>query len=232
MANKSANRNQAYFHGTEAERLAFKLPAVGKRRYRWIEPDGSVFESIGDDWYQLSFAGASKAAMIAASGGRVADDAHSRVHQGVMYTASYRAAALADDGELDMVITTPADDWPHLTISPAIDGVADFDFYEAAQITGGTAVSSHNHNRNSSNTFGGSIVHSPTVSSAGDPLLIGYVIPGGRGPHSAGASGGFGLEWALKASTSYLVRLTNRAGGVKRASIVFNFYSAPQIGAS
>ena len=174
-----------------------------------------------------------KAAIHVASGSPVADDPHTRIHQGAMFTASYRTADLDNAANLDLILTTPADDWPHLIAKPAIGGGADFSFYEAPAFTGGTAVAAHNNNRNSARTYGGAIVHTPTVTEPGSPLLLGVYLPGGTGGQATGSAGvGFEAEWVLKASTSYLIRLTNRSGQSRRASIALMFYSAPLIGGS
>lgn len=171
-------------------------------------------------------------AIVAASGNAPADDPHSRIHQGVFYSASEIVAALADDASFDMIITTPADDWPHVAPLPSLDGSADFLIYEAPTFTGGTAVASINHNRNSSNTFGGTVVHTPSVTAVGSPILISHHLAGGTGPMASGVGGGqFEREFILKASTSYLFRLTNKSGLVQRGGTILSFYSAPLIGA-
>lgn len=169
--------------------------------------------------------------VVAASGNRPADDPHSRIHQGVFYSASEIVAALGDDENFDMIITTPADDWPHVAPEPSFDGSADFLIYRAPTFTVGTPVDAVNHNENSTNTFGGTVVHTPTVTAVGTQLLISDHVPGGTGGNASGATAGqFTNEFILKPSTSYLFRLTNRSGQANRGGIILNFYSAPLIG--
>ena len=170
-----------------------------------------------------------RSAMVMASGRVMVDDAHSRIHQGVMYVASHLIASLADGASFNVILTTPANDWPHIVPIPSLDGGADFYIYEAPTFTGGTSVLVINQNRNSANTCGGTVVHTPTITDAGSPLLLSYHMAGGTGPQSSGAEGGFDREFTLKNSTSYLFRMTNQSGQTKRGGMVLNFYSAPLI---
>lgn len=172
-------------------------------------------------------------ATVSASGSRQADDPHSRIHQGVLYSASEIVDALADDAPFDMIITTPADDWPHVAPEPSFDASADFLIYEAPTFDGdGTSVDVINHNRNSQNTFGGAVVHTPTVTAVGTQILISDHVPGGTGGNASGSTAGqFANEFILKPSTSYLFRLINRSGQANRGGIILNFYSAPLMGA-
>jgi len=224
------------YYGTTEERLAFDLNAsdpsqVTGYAFEWIEPNGNQYESVGASWVQRVRLGADRTYPLLASGSLVSDDPHSRIHQGVMYTASYRIASLANDGTLDVAITTPADDFPHIVASPHIGGSAYFDFYEGSTIEGGTALDSNNNNRNSANTFGGTVVHTPTVTAVGTPLLIGYYVSGGSGGTASGSNeaASFDAEWCLKPSTTYLFRLTNKSGQTRGASLVLMYYSAPLI---
>jgi hypothetical protein len=223
------------FFGTNQERLSVDLKAADPFQatgtsFEWVTPEGDHYDSTGDGWVQRVRKGGEKNYPLYASGALMSDDAHSRIHQGVMYTASYRTASLSNDASITLVITTPSDDFPHIVADPAIGGAAHFDFYENATITGGTAVAANNHNRNSANTFGGTVVHSPTVTNIGSPLLLGYYIPGGTGGTASGSSSvGFDSEWPLKPSTSYLFELTNKSGQARGASITITFYSAPLI---
>lgn len=160
----------------------------------------------------------------------MARDPHTQVHRGRMFTAHTINESLSDNASMDVAITPPADDWPHLIVEPGISGTSELRFYEGATVTGGVAMPAHNHLRTSSRVFGGTIVSAPTVSDTGSPLLLGMVVPGGAGPMAVGAAqSGFDTEWALKAGTTYLIRLTNRSGQTRRASLVLTFYSAPLI---
>jgi hypothetical protein len=225
------------FFGTNTERLSVDLKAADPQQasgtsFEWVTPDGDIYDSTGDGWVQRVRKGGDRVYPLLASGSLVADDPHSRIHQGVMYTVSYRIASLANDGTLGVAITTPADDFPHVVAIPAIGGTAYFDFYEGSTISDGTALDVNNNNRNSANTFGGTVVHTPTVTAVGTPLLLGYYIAGGSGGTASGSTdaASFDAEWCLKPSTTYLFRLTNKSGQSRGASLVLMFYSAPLIG--
>jgi hypothetical protein len=165
---------------------------------------------------------------LAAGGIRGVADAHTRIHRGEMYRVGLIVASVSDNASVDIILTTPEDDWPHVVLHPALDGSADVLFYEGPTFTGGTAMTPRNLKRTSTNTWGGTVVHTPSVSGVGT-LLMECHIPGGTGPHASGGGNGFDEEWVLKAETSYLIRLTNRAGQAKRASLCPVWYSAPLI---
>lgn len=171
-----------------------------------------------------------RVAVLLASGGRPADDPHTRIHQGVMYECGSIVAALANDAAFNVILTTPAADYPHAVMHPSLDGSLDVSIYEGAAFTGGTSLTINNLNRNSANTFSGSAVHTPTISDDGAQLM-GCHVAGGTGPHAGGTGNGFDFEWMLKPSTNYLFRITNRSGQAQRGGICLYFYSAPLIGA-
>jgi len=166
--------------------------------------------------------------MLSASGRRVADDPHSRVHQGVMYHCSAISTNLANDANLDMMITTPADDAIHMIVEAAAGGLSELRVYEGTVATGGTPEEVMNLKRTSTREWSGVMVSGPTVSDVGT-LLSAQVMPGGVKNQAIGSSSAFTLEWICKVSTAYLIRLTNRSGGALRASIGCNHYSAAVI---
>lgn len=223
------------YFGTNDERLAFNLSEsdpsqISGYNFEWITPDGNHYDSVGTNWVQRVRKGVDLVYPLYASGSLMADDAHSRIHQGVLYTASYRVESLGDEGFIILSFTTPATDYPHMVAHPSIGGAAFFDFYENSEVSGGTAVVAYNNNRNSTNVFAGTIVYNPTVANLGNPLLLGYYIPGGVGGQASGSSGnGFNAEWPLKPSTTYTFKLTNKSKVTRGGSIVLVFYSAPLI---
>lgn len=166
-----------------------------------------------------------RTAPVGASGNRIAEDAHSRIHQGVMYHTGAIVASLADTASFNIGLTTPATGITHLVFGPGLDGSADSFIYEGAAFSAGTALSVSNHNRNSSNTYGGTVVHTPTITNDGTEIHAIH-IPGGTGPHAAGGEGaGFGFERPLKASTKYVFRITNTSGQAQRGGISLHFYT-------
>lgn len=166
--------------------------------------------------------------LLGASGRRIADDPHSRVHQGVMYHCSAINASVASDANFDMLITTPADDYIHMIIEAASGGLSEVRFYEGAAFSGGTPEAVMNVKRTSTREWGGTMVTAPTVSDVGT-LLSAQVMPGGVKNQAVGGDASFSIEWICKVSTNYLIRLTNRSGGATRMSIGCNHYSSPLI---
>lgn len=145
-----------------------------------------------------------------------------------MYHCSLSSASLADGASLDMIIVTPASDYPHMKIEAACGGDAELLLYEGVVYSGGNLEAVPNHKRYSDNVWAGTVLSGATVSDPGTQLSVQF-MPGGRGGQASGAGADFDNEWVLKNGTAYLVRLTNRAGQAKRASLGCSHYSAPQM---
>ena len=167
---------------------------------------------------------------LPAIGEWVCDDPHSRVHQGAMWHCSVLASSVADGASLDMVITAPAGDFPHMTLEAACGGSAELQFYEGTISSSGTVETIYNHKRTSSATWAGDIRTNPTIlsSNLGTLLTVQY-MPGGSKSQAVGSGQTFDLEWIIRNDVSYLLRLTNRSGSTQRASIGCNHYSCPRL---
>lgn len=195
---------------------------MGDKAYRALQDALKILVDVGDNTH------AERAVMLLAGGLRPVADAHTRIHRGEMFTADIIAASLANNANLDIIMTTPATDWPHLTVKAMIGGDGELSVYEAPAFTGGTAITPVNHKFYSSNTWAGAVVHTPTVSNAGT-LKISHYIPGGTGGGAIGGIGGRGEEVQLKPSTSYLIRLTNVSGQARRAALDLTWYESGEI---
>jgi len=154
------------------------------------------------------------------------DIVHWRIHRGEMFTASYitpNAAPIADDATVAMLLETDSTT-PHLIFD--VEGGGDFEaqFYEGTTTSNdGTTVTPYNMNRNSSTVQTLVTTHTPTVTDNGTQLFT-HFYPGGSGGHAIGG-GGFTLrEWILKASTKYLILLTNRAGTAQPMGVSVQWY--------
>lgn len=187
-----------------------QLPDSG----RYIREDGTVGNIMDYQFYAGNI--------------RPVPDPHTRIHRGEMFRADHIFSDLANNGVFEMILTTPADYWPHLVAHPALDGSIDFEIYEGPTFTGGTTVPVVNHKLYSANTSGWTIVHTPTVTADGDRKL-GTHLPGGSGPMAVGASNGFDYEIDLNSGTSYLYRLTNTSGQTRRGSLSLVGYNAPEL---
>lgn len=168
---------------------------------------------------------AEQTVVLYAGANRPVVNAHTQIHHGGMFTADHVVTSLANNGVINLVMTTPADDWPHITINAAIGGDGLLQIYEGTVFTGGTPVTSVNHKFYSANIAGETIVHTPTITNDGTNKIDHY-IPGGTGERAVGGVGGRDEEIILKPSTSYLFRLTNVSGLSRRAAIDLMWYQA------
>lgn len=166
-----------------------------------------------------------RAAVVYADGSRPVVDAHTQIHHGQMFTADHIVASLANNAVIDVVITTPSNDWPHIIIKASIGGDGLLQIFEGTVFTGGTPITAVNHKFYSTNTADETIVHTPTISNDGTNKIDHY-IPGGTGGIATGGVGGRSEELVLKPSTNYLVRLTNVSGTARRAGLELMWYQA------
>lgn len=156
------------------------------------------------------------ARVIFADGIRPAADGHAYIHIGRVFKAFTLFENLANDASYNVIFTT-ADDYPHAIFKLSMDGSFEYRIFEAPAFSVGTSVNIKNLKRTSTRTYGGSVVHTPTITNDGDEIM-GDFAPGGIGPHSSG-SGDLSDEIICKTGTSYLVRMTNRSGLPKRGAV-------------
>lgn len=170
-------------------------------------------------------------AHLSETGNKFPDSPQARIHQGRMFHCSHLESAVADDGFVQMVMTTPdATDYTHMTVYAACGGNAIFSFHEGATFTGGTALATPNQKRYSTATWRGTMTSQPdTVPNTGTQLLIQF-LPGGSGGNAIGAGTEFNAEWALKPSTNYLIRLQNVSGQTQYGSIGCSHYASTVLG--
>jgi hypothetical protein len=133
---------------------------------------------------------------------------HHEIHGGSMFRAGENAS-LENNGTRSILIVTPdTTKWAHLQYSLSSTLEVEFEFYEDGNITGGTAVTTYNRNRNSSTVSGVLVYHTPTITTTGTLLA--------QRREGAGKSAGtqtLGVaEWILKQNAKYLFRVTSRAG--------------------
>lgn len=156
----------------------------------------------------------------------VVDYPHHEIHGGSAYYAVY-SALKADTETIEVRIGTPnTTKWAHmlLEIDCALAGTAEL--WEATTKThaAGNAITPMNRNRNSSNTSGLTICHTPGGAEAAAAMLTQYVgasATGGRVAEGGGASSRH--EFILKQNEAYLIRVTSRADG-NALSIILDWY--------
>lgn len=153
------------------------------------------------------------------------DIVHQRVHEGRYFSGGYYNAAVADTNTIQLLVQTTAE-VTHAVFNATSSGDAYIQLFEGATVSAaGTAVTMSNHNRQSTKVFGGTVTHTPTVTGTGTQVNGTSLMPGGT--KSAGSGGefdGFGAEFVLAASTIYLFRVTNVAGGNAKMDVALKCY--------
>lgn len=160
----------------------------------------------------------------------VIQEQHRLIHDGYYYQTSGKETALANAGVVDFLLTVPAGTFPHIQTMKLNFGRGGIDFvaYEGTTVSGnGSAITTQNVNRNSSNTPSLELYSGPTVTDVGTPIFTLWVPPTatGTGQSADGVAGiGQGSEWMLAPSTNYLVRITNNSGSTIDWSYEFSWY--------
>lgn len=149
------------------------------------------------------------------------DYPHHEIHGGSAYEVS-DIVTLGDGALREILIVTPdTTKWAHMTISAATALKGQVEFFENVydRYVAGNALTPYNRNRNSSNTSGLLVCHTPADNSSSSSGETVEVRLGARawGATGQGSNPGFGggtrgtSEWMLKQNTSYLLRVTSQA---------------------
>lgn len=147
---------------------------------------------------------------------------HHEIHSGSFYRAGFQKD-VANGGTAILAITTP-DTGKWLHFRPAVDCEleATIKIYEnPTSVTGGTAVTPRNANRNSANTSGATVVSDPTVNLTGAVTLGNVILGSGR---STGGNSEAGYEWILKQNETYVVHVTNNTTNPNQINIRCQWY--------
>lgn len=155
------------------------------------------------------------------------DAVHYEIHEGDAFSAGYmvpHASPIADNGNIDLVLITSTR-YCHLVAVGSFGGDFEGYLYENPTVVGGsgTLVTPVNHKRTGGAATTVVVRHSMTVNNVGT-LLESSFIPGGSGGNAIGAVGAQRFEWILSLNSTYLLRLTNRAGMAQQGSIGTSWY--------
>jgi hypothetical protein len=136
---------------------------------------------------------------------------HHEIHAGDHYNYCDYALSQAADDDIEFVLTTPdTAKWIHLLFEVQSSEGATIELYEGASgISGGTAITPRNNNRNSTKTSGVTLVKDPTSITSDGVRASGFVAGGTR---DAGINNRE-KEFVLKQNETYLVRVTSLAVG-------------------
>ena len=149
------------------------------------------------------------------------------VHDGNMYQVGVTSTALANDGWLSLATPNPCGGQMHFTFNGSLDGTCQIDLLEGSSyaMTGTTTstATAYNMHRGKGDFPAKMIKNSSAISSGTTPMSV--VLPGGSKTFSAGMAGGTrtGLHWITDPTKNYLMRITNKAGAAKAASLEVNF---------
>jgi hypothetical protein len=160
--------------------------------------------------------------LIKATIGMYKANPHIRVHHGKHFTISHSNKTLAA-GEVLTVQLTTGEKECHAVVDYGLNSIGSIELLEAPTTSSGTALTAINNNRVSSNVTTATIVHTPTVTADGTLLEL-KLIEGTGGGQAIGSSGGSRIEFILKPSTKYLVRMTNDNNAASRAWVNVSWY--------
>lgn len=157
---------------------------------------------------------------------------HSYIHDGLLFETFYKASVNAA-ANMDISILTPAATAGYVHLRPsAVSGSGDkitITLHEAVTMTGGTGLTSYNHNRNSTKTAGVVAKHTPTVTNTGTAIGQGFIGGGtGVGGSVSGGERGEQNEWVLKPTTQYLLRINNASSAANIINANVLWYEEPR----
>lgn len=153
---------------------------------------------------------------------------HVYLHKKVRYIINNYNAALANDGTIDIVVTTGAIYSAHMVWGANIGGDALLQIFRDPGVSGGTAMDVVNRSQEApirSSTVAATL--NPVIDSSGEGTEIipdGILLPGGTGGIAAGGGGEGRDEFIIPPSTSFLYRLTNVSGQARKMNLGLDFY--------
>ena len=140
------------------------------------------------------------------------DYEHSRIHYGEGFLVNGKHT-VANGATSYFLLKNPAANYPHLRVIGLTTTAGPMDIYLFESPTtsaDGSTVSRINYNRNSATVPSLEVFSGPTVSVDGTQLE--YLLVTGT-KHDAGSGmDGAQTEFILKASTNYLIKVTNNSG--------------------
>jgi len=153
---------------------------------------------------------------------------HHEVHAGNTYTVSFRSAAVANNGYLDLHIVGTTKD-AHVKITYSCEGKVLFKTYSATTYTVvGTAITPWNRNMCSTNTAVTTFYHTPTINVLGSQRVDEFVGTGGAAAVRAGGVGGSSIETVVNPTKDLLLRLQNVSGSASDLQFTINFYETDE----
>lgn len=152
----------------------------------------------------------------------VMDYEHHEIHAGSYFRAGFQKD-VGNGGTAILAITTPnTTAWLHLRVAVDVELEARIQLFEnPTSITGGSAVTPRNANRNSATASGATAVTDPTVNTTGAVVLGNQVLGSGK---SSGGDADSGYEWVLKQNEEYAIIVTNLTTSDNQVNIRCQWY--------
>lgn len=143
------------------------------------------------------------------------DSPHHETHEGNHY--HYSQLFSLDESDIkEFIITVGATKFEHFLWKFSGRERTQIEFYENPTFTSGSSIVAINRNRNSANTYQGTLKEDPTVTVDGT-LLEGHFTDGEETTRSQS-------EWVLKTNEDYLLRITSDKNN-NDMSLAFNIYT-------
>jgi hypothetical protein len=148
------------------------------------------------------------------------DYSHEKIHNGLMFHAGYYAGTLANAGTVLFSVSAGTIS-PHIFWDISVGGASNVKINEGGTITGGTAVTVYNMERNNSGSCLTTCKHSGTLT--GGTEIYSTMIPAGKEGLSGG-QGRSGNEWIILKSKTSIMEIINVSGVSYATSIGVTFY--------
>jgi len=150
----------------------------------------------------------------------VMDYSHNKIHDGDVFMSHHYAGTVAGDGTLLFSVFSGTIS-PHLLFDIGVGGDARVRVTEGGTISGGTAVTVFNMNRNHAGSCLATVKHSGTLT--GGTVINDMFIGGGVGPNSAGGGSRANHEIMALVSKTTTIEIVNITSAYP-ASIGVVFY--------
>lgn len=152
----------------------------------------------------------------------ILESTHGAVHDGVNYNVTFSGTTSTS---MNMMVTTgtAGSGYIHFTASAEANKAFTFNFCEAPTATGGTALTSYNHNRNNTTASPVTVTKNPTVTTIGTTILEAHIVGATNPASKIGGGSSHKIEWLLKPSTKYLLNVV-AATATTAVIIAANYY--------
>lgn len=154
------------------------------------------------------------------------DYVHGRIHAEDHFYYSEIQTAIATGTSVDYVLTTPASPKVHLNkllFSGSNNGVHNIEIWEAGDRVPTTLLTMLNNERNSAQTFGGTL-HRGFAGGTTDGTKIFDAQDGTGGAFGTTGTINKETELVLKISTQYIIKVVNNSGGNSDLNTILEVY--------